>query len=472
MFRRRRDDPHDSAKPAFHPALAPRRGWASAARAGALCTVALLAAITLVWLDTTLQTAKTPPPPQQLPPSFLSRPEAIKAFNATHLFGYGVATNGTYGHDAYPGALAELEASLPSMLLASLRQAGFNGVRLAVDPAPLMAVDDAQRDRWIAQVVAATRHLVRNAFRVVVDIHPSRRSMMPGFADTDLIDGPSGPKFNRLVTLETRIAEALTQEFAPGDVAFELFNEPPDHAAFRKRTAWSGQLQALFQKIRKAAPGLTLIVSGADFGGVEGLTGLDPAAFDSDTMFSFHSYHPMMFTHQSVYAEYLSPFEAIHYMHRLPFPPRQDARDRAMRSTQAAIDAARDLSDAERTRIAASARKLLANYFDTPMDAAWIRKQVAQVATWSKRHGVAPRQVIWGEFGAWGDFGSLQGADLESRAQYLRAARQTAETFGFNWAVWELSNPHTAWGITNRFGRPAPELLSALFENYAQAAAR
>jgi hypothetical protein len=435
--------------------------WAVLAACCGLLGVACLAtlALVLVWPDRSTAMRSGPPP------AVLERGVPLKAFGVSHLFGYGHADRGRYGLQAYSAASAPLQQLLPPDLLSSLKGLGFTGTRLAVDPAPLMAAEnDRALDVWIDLIEPAVRRIVDAGFRCIIDMHPSGRSMVPGFSAADLIDGPSGPTFRRLVEVETRLAARLARTFAPTQIAFELFNEPPPTAEFKGKVRWPTQLEVLYQAVRAVAPGLTLVVAGAEFGGIEGLLTLDPARFDADTIFSFHHYHPMMFTHQSVDAAYMAPYEAIHYMRGLPFPPRASDRERAVVAARAAIEADGTLAAAEKVKLKASAAKLLAKYFDTPMDEAWIGSRVAEAARWADRKRIARSRIFWGEFGAWGDFAQLKGADLSSRANYLGAARRHADALGFSWAVWELNNQYTAWGILDASGKPIPDLVAALFD--------
>src|SRR5262249_9978308 len=156
------------------------------------------------------------------------------AFNVTNLFGFGQANGNRYGPSAYPAASASLAQLLPHELLQDLKRIGFNGARLAVDPAPLLAAEtDALLARHFDLIVTAARRIVDAGFSCIVDIHPHRKSAVPGYADSNLIDGPDGPGFQRLRDVEVRLAGKLADAFRPDQVAFELFNEPPSNADFR-----------------------------------------------------------------------------------------------------------------------------------------------------------------------------------------------------------------------------------------------
>jgi len=73
-----------------------------------------------------------------------------------------------------------------------------------------------------------------------------------------------------------------------------------------------------------------------------------------------------------------------------------------------------------------------------------------KVAKWGQEHG---RPIHLGEFGAY------EKADRESRARYYHDMRQTAETLGFGWAIWDWKAGFKYWDN----GKPVEGMREALF---------
>jgi hypothetical protein len=79
-------------------------------------------------------------------------------------------------------------------------------------------------------------------------------------------------------------------------------------------------------------------------------------------------------------------------------------------------------------------RKLLSDYELTGHDRARMRADFKAVADWAARQGIPAQRVFLGEFGCTSMANHVRlGPD---RVQWLRAVRETAEEFGFGWALW------------------------------------
>lgn len=350
-------------------------------------------------------------------------------------------------------------AEIPDRLLSSVVTAGFDGLRLAIDPGPMLATtDEPWLDYLTSQIISSVDKITSRRLKCIVDMHVSGTpSSVIGWGIEDVIDGISGPKFQRIVAVERYLGKLLNDRYRPSEVAFELFNEPPPPKIFLGKTSWSVQLKYLFNSVRSEAPDLTLIVTGDDFGSSKALTRLQPSQFDTNTMFSFHSYDPMEFTFQAV-----PQMEDLSYIHRLAFPPKPIDQATSIDAACSAIDGDGNLPWLDRMKYKNQATRRLNDYFNAPHDAKWIEAIYQPVATWADNNKVARNRVILGEFGAWGDTETSLGADLTSCANYLRAARQNAEELGFNWSVWDLDTRGTGWRIVDGTRMPIPELITAL----------
>jgi len=98
---------------------------------------------------------------------------------------------------------------------------------------------------------------------------------------------------------------------APTTVIYEILNEPNTFAA----ADWVKIQQSVLDTIRTIDTLHTVIVTGADWGGISGLTKLTPLA-DKNLIYSFHFYDPFLFTHQA--ATWASP--SMGDLGNVPFP--------------------------------------------------------------------------------------------------------------------------------------------------------
>jgi len=98
---------------------------------------------------------------------------------------------------------------------------------------------------------------------------------------------------------------------APTSVIYEILNEPNTFAA----ADWAKIQKSVLDTIRTIDTLHTVIVTGADWGGIAGLTKLLPLA-DKKLIYSFHFYDPFLFTHQA--ATWASP--SLGDLGNVPFP--------------------------------------------------------------------------------------------------------------------------------------------------------
>lgn len=324
-------------------------------------------------------------------------------------------------------------AAMPPERTAALARAGFDFLRIAVDPGPLLDADAATLDRRIDEIKAAVDQTLAAGLKALVDVHPSTDH--PRWNFNKLTAGPDDPASIRLAEVTRALAIMLTR-YDPRDVALELFNEPPPPCRWRDRPAWPGQLNAIYDRIRPAAPQLTLLVAGACWAAIEGLVLLDPAHFDANTIFVFHFYEPFVFTHQGFWGS----DKYLQYVPPLGFPPDPLLRDATIAGVERRVRAAADIPAGEKEAQLKAARRALTDYFGKDQGPAFIARAFDGIAAWADRSKVARSRVILGEFGAMKDVYGKIGAAREDRARWMEAARRNAERLGFRWAVWSLTN--------------------------------
>lgn len=338
--------------------------------------------------------------------------------------------------------------------LAALRDAGLDFLRIPVDPAPLLS-DKARalHGDLVDSVMAAVDRVNAAGLKALVDLHSIPSDSRSVNTRTILEDDA---RFETYAALVAEIAGRLSGK-DPSAVALELLNEPVTGCEGDEAARWQDQLERLHEAARAAAPGLTLVLSGACWGSAEGLDALDPAAFrDKNLMWSFHSYDPFLLTHQG--AGWAGDF--IPYVTGLPYP--LDSVPRA--ELDAAIGRIREKIRAEAPLVR---RAGMLDYLDEQVAAldteAELQASMAapfdRVAAWATRNGIAPADILLGEFGmirqAWeGDY-TVPAAE---RAAYYRDMIGLAENHGFAWSMWSYGSD---FGVIEQFGgqRAEPDVI-------------
>jgi hypothetical protein len=204
----------------------------------------------IVLLLIALVTGAAGPPPERV--ALLRR-----GVNVTNWF--------RYPPSAAPGAL---DAYLSDAAIATLRGAGFTFVRLPVAPALV--------PERLASVRRAVARLERAGLAVMVEAHDDA--------------GGAGARA-RLLAFWAALAPAL-RGFDARLTFPEVMNEP----VFANDPAGWEALQAeALAVIRASLPDATVVLTGNEWGGVDGLLRLRPAA-DANVVYSVHFYEPMEVT--------------------------------------------------------------------------------------------------------------------------------------------------------------------------------
>jgi endoglucanase len=268
---------------------------------------------------------------------------------------------------------AALAAYLSDQALEQLRLAGFDFVRLAVDPDLL----DPKT------LIPALKRIQQHRLAVVISPHPH---------DWHLEATP-----DQLRQFWRTLAPAL-RPLDPARTVPEVVNEPVFPA---DPDAWVRLQHQVLTDIRVALPRSLVVLTGADWGSVAGLAAMAPEA-DPHVVYSFHFYDPVELTSLAAYRSDVDhPALAA-----LPFPAGEDC------------DA--PTSDPP-------TRDLVRYYCASRWDEAHLAASIDRAAEWAGRHGV---RLLAGEFGA-----SAQ-LNRPARLAWLRTVRQIFEARNIAWALW------------------------------------
>ncbi len=354
--------------------------------------------------------------------------------------------------DIYP----DYPRHVPAGAFATLNSHGFDTVRIAADPSPLLALAGTARE---AGLLTNLRHRVLEAqaagLKVVLDLHTYPHAGEVGDIDAIL---SSPVKFAAYLRMVAKVGAKIA-DLNPDITAFEVMNEPTQDCdaiySDPSKSDWPAKLKRLHDAARKAAPKLPLVLSGACWGGSKGLSVLDPAVLaDDNLLWSFHTYDPFTFSHQG--ASWTD--NILMFLQGLPFPP-----SRVTDALQArVVTAARVRAKASTSPLAAQAtraalRQMVMDYRHSSADE--ISAAITEAASWADAHAIPPGRLFLGEFGAlWFDDAGHK-LDPGSHTRFLSAKRRTAEAAGVAWAVWSFSG---SFGITDTQAVLYPGVCTAL----------
>jgi endoglucanase len=291
--------------------------------------------------------------------------------------------------------------------IALIKSAGFDHVRLSVNPQPMM---DAARHHdgtaeYFGYLDAAVKMILDAGLAIEIDMHP----------DSDFKTRLS--KEDEFVARFADFWSMVAQRYASWDtdrVFFEILNEPEMHDSYR----WYGVEAKLAAAIRRGAPSHTIIAAGASWDNEDDLLFLERLP-DPNVIYVFHYYEPHIFTHQGAGwgAYYWHWLKGLHY----PSSPGNAAQ------VAAEVPEARD-------------RLQVIRYGQDHWDAARIEAEIDQAGDWAKQHGVP---LICNEFGVYRAF-----SDPQDRAAWIKDVRTSLERHNIGWAMWDYSGSFGV--VTNR----------------------
>ncbi|WP_245478654.1 cellulase family glycosylhydrolase, partial [Mesorhizobium sp. M7A.F.Ca.US.014.04.1.1] len=342
--------------------------------------------------------------------------------------------------------------------LKALKDAGFDFLRMPVDPSPFLSDQTvALRDDLYASVLDSVRIINRAGLKVIVDMHliPAGGSRKIGMAE--VMGDPR--TFDAYVEMVRKMARTLASE-DPAQVAFEPMNEPIVDCDSDGTSLWPDRQRKLFAAARSSATKLTLVLTGACYSAASSLEKIDPKTIpDDNVIWTFHSYDPFLLTHQG--ATWAGDF--IPYVTGLPYP--LSAVPKAQLDVTLDTIRARIKAEAPWTRqsgLLAYLDEQVAS-MDTPdrllglMDAPF-----EKVEAWARANGVKPGNITLGEFGMIRqEYGNSYVMPAGYRAAYVRDMIARAEAHGFSWSVWSYGG---AFGIVDAFNgdKAEPDVMDAI----------
>ena len=281
--------------------------------------------------------------------------------------------------------------------IALIKSAGFDHVRLSVNPQPMM--DAARRPggsaEYFGYLDAAVKMILDAGLAVEIDMHPES-------------DFKARLKEDDPVERFADFWHMVAQHYSSWDadrVFFEILNEPE----MRDRYRWYGIEAKLAAAIRQAAPAHTIIAAGGNWDDDDDMIFLEPLR-DPNVIYVFHFYEPHIFTHQGATwgAYYWRWVKGLHY----PSSP-----ENAAQVAEAVPEAVHRLD--------------VIRYGQDHWDAARVEAEINQAAEWAKQNGVP---LVCNEFGVFRDF-----SDPKDRTAWITDVRNALERHNIGWAMWDYS---------------------------------
>jgi endoglucanase len=292
-----------------------------------------------------------------------------------------------------------------------IKAAGFDHVRLSVNPEPMM---EASRRRggeaeYFGYLDAAVKMILEAGLAVEFDMHPDSE-FKARLKDDEFVE--------RFADLWRTVAQHYgSPAWGSERVFFEILNEPEMQDPYR----WHGVEAKLAAAIRQAAPANTIIAAGARWDDDDDLIFLEPLR-DPNVIYVFHFYEPHLFTHQGASwgAYYWHWLKGLHY----PSSPENAAQ------VAAAVPEAVH-------------RLAVIRYGQDHWDASRIEAEINQAADWAKQNGVP---LLCNEFGAF-----RYGVEAQDRVAWINDVRISLERHNIGWAMWDYSGSFAA--VTKKDGK-------------------
>ena len=329
--------------------------------------------------------------------------------------------------------------------LKALKDDGFDFVRIPVDPSIFLSDKSAAlHDQLYDSVFQSVKMAEDAGLNVIVDLHWLPGSSTRPIGTSEVLKDDA--IFENYLAFTRHIAQSIAHESSER-VALEPFNEPTIDCDSDGTNDWPKKQKQVFAAARASAPNLTLILTGACWGGADGLTKINPADYpDDNLMWSFHSYDPFIITHQG--ATWTGDF--MPHVYGLPFPLYETSKP----ELDKILDTIR-----ERIKANAPADKVSGHL-------AYLDEQIALIATkegqeaemgqasdkvagWAKQNSIDPSTIILGEFGIIRqEYQNPVVIAGPVRAAYYKAQMERAERHGFAWSLWSYGGP---FGVVEEF---------------------
>ena len=168
---------------------------------------------------------------------------------------------------------------------------GFDHVRIPVDYNIFQAKDGSFLTAGFDCLDRAVKLCRKHHLNMILDLHKTAGfSFDEGVAEEGFFE--SAPYQEQFYQLWEEFARRYGNDAE--HIAFELLNEVTDQSYIK---AWNRIADICISRIRKIAPDTMILVGSFNNNGAKEVPWLDPP-HDSNIIYNFHCYEPLLFTHQ------------------------------------------------------------------------------------------------------------------------------------------------------------------------------
>jgi Cellulase (glycosyl hydrolase family 5) len=354
----------------------------------------------------------------------------------------------------YPWPPFQEQRPIPTKTdLRRLRAAGFDFIRIPVDPGPFLSFSQEKRTMLLSSLTEAVEEAVSADLSVIVNIQPNESTHY--WVAERMIGSRTAPAFDLYSALVVEIAEAL-ERLKVERLAFEPFNEPPQTC---DSSMWNAVQTTLLTRARSAAPKLTLLATGACGSMISGLQHLEPSPLLilQPILFTFHFYEPYLFSHQGA----LWMHEPMYrWLNDVPWPASAGTLEQSLASVRHKMAEDTSYSTRDKAAVFKEIQRVLTEYFAAQPARPFIDHHLDLVQNWATSNRIPPDQILMGEFGALRSDSRYTAAKPADRVRYIHDVREAVEAKGFSWAFWNLFD---SMGLMDDLTRTLdPDLIGAL----------
>lgn len=284
-----------------------------------------------------------------------------------------------------------------------IADAGFDHIRLPIDPGFLMGPKGELQTELLGEVDRAIRMIRDHGLAVIVDVHPksNRFKKMSGKPDVRKAFIPWWGAF----------AKHLAETTDPEWVFLEILNEPGGQGYWNSN--YPPYQDKLITIIRENAPEHTIIASGGAYMLAWELKNVEPHP-DRNVIWAIHFYEPSPFTHQGAVwmKDWYRPLRNV------PWPLTEENIDEAIASV------------VENDKASAKAKEVLRGQLNSRWGTeAGMRERFDEVEAWMAEHD---RRIHVGEWGVYAKY-----APRDSRLRYIHALTEELDRRGIGWSKWD-----------------------------------
>lgn len=377
--------------------------------------------------------------------------QAMAADDTSPLLENGMSLHGplTWGHtnaahtQYQPPLFDGKDYALPTLLLAKTKAAGFDFIRLSVDPGPFIALKGKDADDLMQKLIGTVKSIRQQELDVLVDLHPI--GMMEAYNAKAL----ESHLFDDYVATLGRIVAELAK-LDTKHIAIEPMNEPQSGWGFGGNARMQSMMERMYQAVRSQSKDMVVVITGGRGGSINGLLNLDatPFASDPNTRYSFHYYLPYILTHQGVIDKNAPPSKRAWLVTvGIPYPANANDKAAFWQTVQSRVNAL-PLTEAEKATLLGHTGKEVDEYFAHAGTREAIGEQFDKVAEWAAKYNIPARHMLLGEFGATQQGPSWPGNPAQTRAAWLSDVVKAAEARHFGWAMWSLLGAGPSHGMT------------------------